>query len=232
MKKKYLVFIIIIISIIVLFSFEMNVSSIILDEKQLIHLQEAKPPQIYKNGILFTYKANAKTVYISGSFVKWEKLIPMEQSYFGVWYYFHKEALPAGDYLYKYKVDNFWVLDPVNSEVARDDYDQVLSLLKIPVNLIIYDSSPVRDKKTNEYMFWLENSSAQSIYIYGDFNNWNPFQYRLSREGNFWFIRLKLERGRYGYRYVIDFSKEILDPHNENILVNSANEPCSIIYVP
>jgi len=216
----------------ILISFSSNTYSINLDENQLIHLRESSAPVIYKNGILFTYKGIAKTVYLSGSFLNWEKLVPLMQSYFGVWYYFHKQSLNEGQYLYKYKVDNFWILDPMNPEIARDDYDQSLSLLKIDNKLTIYEKSPVIDNKTKECLFWIENKNASNIYIYGDFNNWNPYQFRLTKEGDFWTIKLKLESGKYGYRFIVDFDKELLDPHNDNIKLNNQNEPCSIVVVP
>lgn len=232
MNKGFAFILLILVLSTLLFSFETNTALINLDETQLIHLRESSAPKIYKNGILFTYKGNAKIVYLSGSFLNWEKLVQMNQSYFGVWYYFHKETLDAGQYLYKYKVDNFWILDPMNPEIARDYYDQSLSLLRIENKLIIYDKSPVINIKTKECMFWIENKDAKSIYLYGDFNNWNPYQFRLTREGDFWTITLKLESGRYGYRFIVDFDKELLDPHNDNIRLNSQNEPCSIAIIP
>ncbi len=232
MKKTVILVLINLILASLFISFEANISLMNLDENQLIHLRESHSPLIYKNGILFTYKGNAKTVYVSGSFLNWEKIIPMMQSYFGVWYYFHKQSLDAGQYLYKYKVDNFWILDPMNPEIARDDYDQSLSLLKIEKKLTIYEKSPVINNKTKECLFWIENKNACTIYIYGDFNNWNPFQFKLTRDGDFWTIRLNLESGRYGYRFIIDFDKEILDPHNDNIKLNDQNEPISFFIVP
>ncbi len=232
MKRSIPFILIIIVFTTALLSFGNDTSSINLDENQLIHLRESSAPKIYKNGILFTYKGNAKIVYLSGSFLNWEKLISMSQSYFGVWYYFHKESLEAGNYLYKYKVDNFWILDPMNPDIARDYYDQSLSLLKIEKKLTIYDKSPVINLKTRECTFWIENKNASMIYIYGDFNNWNPYQFRLNREGDFWTITLKLESGIYGYRFIVDFNKELLDPHNDNIKMNNMNEYCSIAIIP
>lgn len=232
MKKSHILILSILLIAISLISFDIDTSLINLDENQLIHLKESSAPKIYKNGILFTYKGAAKTVYISGSFLNWERLIPMMQSYFGVWYYFHKESLDSGQYLYKYKVDNFWVLDPMNPEIARDYYDQSLSLLKVDKKLVIYERSPVINPKTRECLFWIENKFATSIYIYGDFNNWNPYQLRLTREGDLWTISLKLEKGIYGYRFIVDFNKELLDPNNDNIKLNKQNEPCSIVIIP
>ncbi|MEJ5272858.1 MAG: hypothetical protein WH035_01905 [Spirochaetota bacterium] len=232
MKKSIFLFLLILILCSILVSFDIDTTLINLDENQLIHLKDSSSPKIYKNGILFTYKGNAKVVYLSGSFLNWERLVPMAQSYFGVWYYFHKESLDVGSYLYKYKVDNFWILDPMNPQIARDYYDQSLSLLKIEKKLVIYDRSPVINSKTRECLFWIENKNASNIYIYGDFNNWNPYQFRLTRDGDFWTITLKLESGRYGYRFIVDFDKELLDPHNDNIKLNAQNEPCSIVYVP
>ncbi len=232
MKKTFYLFLLITFLALSFISLDSDVAYINLDENKLIHLQESSAPVIYKNGILFTYKGNAHQVHLSGSFLDWKSLIPMNKSYFGIWYYFHKQSIDQGRYLYKYKVDNFWILDPMNPEIARDDYDQSLSLLIIDKKLVIYEKSPVINTKTKECLFWLENKYATSIYIYGDFNNWNPFQYKLTRDGDFWTITLRFESGRYGYRFIIDFDKEILDPNNDNIKINNQNEPCSIVVVP
>ncbi|MFN3412106.1 MAG: hypothetical protein ACK4YF_08110 [Exilispira sp.] len=232
MKKSFIILLFLMSLTLTLISFDIDTTLINLDETQLIHLRESSAPKIYKNGILFTYKGTAKIVYISGSFLNWERLISMTQSYFGVWYYFHKESLSEGQYLYKYKVDNFWILDPMNPQIARDYYDQSLSLLNIEKKLTIYERSPVINNKTRECLFWIENKDAKTIYIYGDFNNWNPYQFRLTREGNLWTISLKLQSGVYGYRFIVDFNKEVLDPHNDNIKLNKLNEPCSIAIIP
>jgi hypothetical protein len=46
-----------------------------------------------------------------------------------------------------------------------------------------------------------------------------------------WNIKIKLSPGRYGYRFIIDFEKEILDPNNPIILENKFGEKCSIIEI-
>jgi len=229
MGKNFFIVLLIILSII-LSGFSVNPGNQIMDEKKLLHLKNSSAPVIYKNGILFTYKGEGQSVYLSGTFVNWEEMIKMEKSYFGVWYYFFKKSINPGIYGYRYNVDNFWILDPANKEITRDERDHPLSLLYIPEKLIFFEKSPIIEED-NTVLFWLKDIEARTIYIYGDFNNWDPYQFPLKKEGNLWNIKIKLSPGRYGYRFIIDFEKEILDPNNPIILENKFGEKCSIIEI-
>lgn len=229
-KKLSLIFLVIIIISLTFFNFTIDSRNKILDEKKLLHLKESSLPIIYKNGILFTYKGKGFNVYLSGSFVNWERMLKMKRSYFDVWYYFYTEGINKGDYSYKYNVDNFWILDPNNKDITRDVYDHPLSLLHIPTKMIFFQKSPIIEDGY-KVVFWLNDISARSIYIYGDFNKWDPYQLPLEKEGNTWTISLTLRPGIYGYRFIIDYEKEILDPNNPKILENNFGEKCSIVEI-
>lgn len=230
LKKYFFILIISIISFTLFLNSTTYSKNKILDEKKLLHLKESSPPIIYKNGILFTYKGKGYSVYLSGSFVNWEKMLKMKKSYFNVWYYFYTEKIEKGSYSYKYNVDNFWILDPNNKDIIRDIYDHPLSLLQIPEKMIFFQKSPIIENRF-KVIFWLKDINARSIYIYGDFNKWDPYQLPLKKEGNTWSITMILKPGIYGYRFIINFEKEILDPHNPKILENSFGEKCSIVEI-
>jgi chromosome partitioning protein len=53
-------------------------------------------------------------------------------------------------------------------------------------------------------VFSIEAPDATRVQLAGDFNNWNPGAAELERTGAVWKATLRLEPGRYRYRYVVD----------------------------
>ncbi len=228
---KSLSLIFLIIFIIPLFSYTVNRNDQYLDENKLMHIKESSAPIVYENGILFTYEGDGNNVKLSGSFVQWEKVLDMKKSFFGVWYYFFKKSIPEGNYSYKYNVDNFWILDPLNDAIIRDKKDHPLSKLKLEKNYNFYQESPYIDNN-GKYTFWLKSPKASRVYLVGDFNNWNPYQIEMKKVDSFWKVSIDLQPGEYGYKFVIDYTEEILDPNNEMIKINIFNSKCSVVRVP
>jgi 1,4-alpha-glucan branching enzyme len=54
---------------------------------------------------------------------------------------------------------------------------------------------------------------AQSVFLMGDFNQWNPTSLPMKRrfDGSWW-LQMSLEGGYHGYLFVVD-GKETLDPN-------------------
>jgi chromosome partitioning protein len=52
--------------------------------------------------------------------------------------------------------------------------------------------------------FALEAPNAQRVQLVGDFNGWTPDGSEMTPSGKVWTSKLKLEPGRYRYRYIID----------------------------
>ncbi|MCX8059024.1 MAG: glycogen-binding domain-containing protein [Spirochaetes bacterium] len=197
-----------------------------IDENNLNNISKASEPIIYSNGVLFTYSGPGKIVKISGSFFDWQYMESMKKSFYDIWYYFLKKPLKKGFYVYKFNVDNFWILDPNNSRTYRDNNDHQLSLLEIPKDVNFYSISPVVNND-GTVTFWMEDKGQKFVHVAGSFNNWNPFEYLLYKEDGFWKISLKLKPGRYFYRFIIDYSKEIIDPNNPNIGYDYFGKQCS-----
>eukprot|EP00249_Psilotum_nudum_P013562 c24399_g1_i1 orf=124-1002(-) len=63
----------------------------------------------------FTWKGPATEVSLTGDFLKWETMLPLEKGSDGI---FHiKQKLPPGNYLYKFVVDGQWMHSPDNPTV-------------------------------------------------------------------------------------------------------------------
>ncbi len=56
-------------------------------------------------------------------------------------------------------------------------------------------------------------STAKTVFVSGEFNNWIPWQTFLSRQGDEWFCKVHLDKGTYKYMFVVD-GDWIPDPDN------------------
>ncbi|SHH45807.1 glucodextranase DOMON-like domain-containing protein [Thermosipho atlanticus] len=57
-----------------------------------------------------------------------------------------------------------------------------------------------------------EALDAKVVYLAGNFNNWNPTELAMKKEGNLWKITLELKPGTYQYKYVIEGTNWKEDP--------------------
>lgn len=130
---------------------------------------------------------------------------------------------------YKFVEDGIWLTDS-NNQLTKTDRNFIsLSSFVIPDAYKKERPSPIIDG--NSITFRLKESSNNDIYITGDFNNWNPFLYRMDEtsDGNYQ-IDLKLPKGRYGYYYIVD-GKRVTDPENRSVAYSSIGEKVSLLIV-
>ena len=60
-------------------------------------------------------------------------------------------------------------------------------------------------QKVKKTEFSLLAPSAQSVFLSGDFNQWDLSSHPLKRDKNgMWKISLNLNPGQYGYRFLVD----------------------------
>jgi len=78
-----------------------------------------------------------------------------------------------------------------------------------------------------EHTFRLETEGAQSVAVAGEFNDWNPHPMDQVAE-NAWQCSLELEPGEYGYKFVIDGDRWLMDPANEVTKVVDGVENSSV----
>ncbi len=61
-----------------------------------------------------------------------------------------------------------------------------------------------------------KNSSANSVHVAGDFNDWNSSATPMEKVGNTWQVALDLKPGEYMYKFVINGADWVADPDNPN----------------
>ena len=103
-----------------------------------------------------------------------------------------------GTYAYRFIVDGKLMEDPANPDNFKDDNGALNSIVHIGQTISF---------KLDGYL------NAQSVYVAGDFNGWNPDAIKLKKSGDKWKISLVLPSGNYKYKFIVD-GDWIIDPAN------------------
>lgn len=72
---------------------------------------------------------------------------------------------------------------------------------------------------------------AQSVFLVGDFNQWNPAAHPMRQmPDRAWFLTMELKHGHHRYAFLVDGQLK-LDPHAQGITRNDKGERVSLIPV-
>ena len=184
-------------------------------------------PFVLKDGIVFTYIGEAKTVLLAGDFNGWKAKLLFEKKTNNIWIYTWENRMDMGQHQYKLMVDGIWIEDPLNTNFIIDQSGQKVSAFTLEEDFIPFKKYPLL-LKNNEYVFRYFNPGAQQVMLVGDFNHWNPYSIPLKYTGAGWFeIRMTLSPGYHIYCYVVD-GEWIPDPGN---LVQYSDTTGSIVNV-
>jgi 1,4-alpha-glucan branching enzyme len=102
---------------------------------------------------------------------------------------------------------------------------------------MLQERSPAPYNSAGEMVFRFVSPSARNVCIAGEFNGWEyrPDQPRAIRfekdKTGVWQARVKIEPGRYQYKYVIDYQTWILDPANPYTTQDSTGNKNSLLIV-
>jgi len=79
--------------------------------------------------------------------------------------------------------------------------------------------------------FFCRAPQAQSVFLIGDFNGWQPTVHPMTRmpDGG-WRIRMELPHGHHQYLFLVD-GKPTLDPNAMGKVHNERNEVVSLIAI-
>lgn len=79
--------------------------------------------------------------------------------------------------------------------------------------------------------FYCAAPEADSVYLIGDFNNWNPRSHPMEkRPDGWWYLQVSLSHGHHEYLYLVD-GKPTLDPHATGVTANVRYAKVSMIGV-
>jgi len=185
-----------------------------------------------KGGIMCRYRfPKAKNVYLAGDFNNWDKNFKLEKvNDYGVFELFLPLLLDKKNYSYKIIVDGVWQKDPTNPNFQYDKSGNYLSILKIPQKMIVYHKNPEKIGE-NEYKFSYKNNLAETVYLVGDFNNYNPYENKMERDDNgIWITKAQLFPGVHYFCFVVD-GNWILDPNIIKTAYNRFDKKFTVIKV-
>lgn len=168
----------------------------------------------FGNPYVFELKGytDAKNVILAGTFNNWNgSELQMEKTETG-WQIAY--VLGEGQYAYRYIVDGNWMPDPDN---PLSEYTSG------------YQNSVVIVKPN--YLFQLNGySSAQQVFVSGNFNGWAEPGFPMQRTADGWEFQAYLPPGKCIYKYVVD-GKWIVDPGNPMFENNEYDSYNSVIWI-
>lgn len=195
-------------------------SDTLLEEMTLPYtLQQVSYPVLYKNGILFTYSAQAgELVYLSGDFCQWESIYPLRESFFGVHFFFlsgENMEIDPGKYTYRYKVGSSWVNDPQQKNLHSDGRGFLISYFALQKRHEDFSFCPkhIRD---HLYRFFLQDEGFTKVHLVLKDYGWDPYLFPMRKVDKYWIIELDLRPGGHEYRYQTDRGYH-LDPANSQV---------------
>ena len=156
---------------------------------------------------------NAKQVVLTGSFNNWRKdELFMKKSATG-WELPY--TLAAGNYEYRFIVDGKEITDPSNPLITDPKIKKANSFLITDPN----------------FTFRLKGfNNAKTIFLAGDFNNWNPFSLPMQHKGDEWIFSVHLSPGKHLYKFIAD-GVWMKDPGNKLWEQNEYNTGNSVIWI-
>ncbi len=171
---------------------------------------------ISEGGDLFTFQLfgfpNAKKVNLASSFNNWSTINTAMVKEGKVWKTTIK--LNKGKHLYKFIVDGEWMTDPANALEEKDHHGNT--------NSVFFNYN---------HTFKLEgHQEAKQVFLAGDFNNWNPSEFRMLRNNNGWEIPVYLREGEHNYKFIID-GKWVLDPKNAKKRSDGKGNENSVLFL-
>lgn len=193
---------------------------------------EAAPPAVIDDNLVLTYKGDRHYRFVGAAFKHEDfKIIhPFYVNTNGVYVLTYPLEEGMSNIEYRIVVDGLWMTDPQNSSRTSDSSGITLSSFVIPEK-----EGPPESPRIEKCMvtFQYIGIEGQRVYLYGDFNNWDPYMYRLEEESGtgLYKCRLRLSPGKYRYKFIVD-GTTMPDPLNEEKTLDVFGDTASVFIVP
>lgn len=212
MKYFKLLFILLFISGQFLFAQEVKDISVHL---KMLEKKNHSAPEIYGKTILFSYKPEKYTRFVGIAFEheSYREIHTFRKNKFNVFVLNYLVNTDNNRINYRIIIDGLWMKDPNNSNFFKDRNGIEISYLNLNnYKRNLYIESPSIDKSMAT--FHLKAKENQNIYLSGDFNNWDPFMYKLKEVSpGEYYLSLHVSAGAHSYYYLIN-GEIIADPNN------------------
>ncbi|BAK17762.1 alpha-tubulin suppressor [Solibacillus silvestris StLB046] len=207
--------------------------------KQVSGIDEVMKPSefpfVQGSQVLFRYIGNAGTssVEVYGNFNEWNSIPLDDTGSNNVWEL--QVTLQPGEYIYGFKVNGVWTVDPLNPNKTIDMNDgSPYSVLKVAPYAV---EGPIISNKevTFTYSSYDFNGEleldAKTAYVavIGDFTAWREVPL-TKQANNVWTLKQTLEPGDHAYSFIVSDAStgprrvERNDPLNKNIGTNAVTD--------
>lgn len=143
----------------------------------------------YKTNTVFTLNgyANAKKVYVAGSFNNWEPSeLQMNKTSTG-WEL--PLYLAEGTHIYRFVADGKWFPDPANTDRVPNEFNEFNSVIRIG----------------KPFLFYLEGyTNAKQVVLTGTFNHWRRDELLMRKTATGWELPYTVGPGNYEYNFIVD----------------------------
>lgn len=202
---------------------------------EVSELRESKSPMFIDNKILFTYsngKDYTRRVAIAFEADNYKNIYPLKKNEYNV-FFITRDIPKTTNYInYRLIVDGVWTNDPVNVNSFLSPERFKVSKIVIPYIFRKQISSPLIDNNRN-VKFIYKSETNKNVYLSGDFNNWDPFMFRMkedSKNPGTYSISMRMSPGNHYYKFVTD-GISIQDPNNPQKAYDSRGNAVSILTI-
>ncbi|RKX86459.1 MAG: hypothetical protein DRP58_04430 [Spirochaetes bacterium] len=230
-KLIYTVTTLLFIAIIPAFSLEGYSLSI---HTEISELKKAKSPIFIDNRILFTYSNGDKfirRVAIAFETDNYKSVFPLMKNENNVFFITTKIPENMESLHYRLIVDGVWTDDPVNVDSFLSPERLKVSRIVIPRKYREQLTSPIVENRTVKFIY--KDNSNKLVYLSGNFNNWDPFMFRMKEESDnpgTYSISMRMSPGKHYYKFVTD-GISIQDPNNPLKAYDSRGNAVSILKI-
>ncbi|RYZ26710.1 MAG: hypothetical protein EOO10_14790, partial [Chitinophagaceae bacterium] len=161
----------------------------------------------FRPNVVFTVPgfANAKKVFLAGSFNSWNPTAFALQKTANGWA--APVYLAEGTHTYKFVIDGRWYADDRNPEKVPDGHGEYNSVIRLG----------------KPHLFQLAGyQNAREVMLVGSFNQWREFEWQMKKTSSGWQLPYTLGPGNYEYRFRVD-GKWIADHANTMTSPGSGN---------
>ena len=203
--------------------------------KEISDLAEAKSPVFIDNQILFTYFESDKyirRVAIAFDSDNYSKIYPFRKNKKNVFFFVRKIPVNLQSIKYRLIVDGIWMNDPNNSNMVIGFDNFLISSLDIPKKYAKEIISPLIETNKN-VSFVYRDKANKNVYLSGNFNNWDPFMFKMKEDREHpgtYKISLRLSPGIHYYKFIAD-GVSVQDPKNPKKAYNSRGNAVSVIKI-
>jgi hypothetical protein len=192
----------------------------------------ASQPELIDNHLVLTYKGARRYRFVGAAFKHedFKVIHPFYVNTNGVYVLTYPIEEGVKNLDYRLVVDGLWMTDPQNPVTTRGLGGISLSNFAIPEK-----TGPPESPLTAErgITFIYNGAPGQRVYVYGDFNNWDPYMFRMRETGGsgIYSYNLRAREGKYKYKFIVD-GTSLPDPLNDSKTIDSFGETASVLTVP